>query len=158
MAARRDWDAEEAGEIIARHRHLDGAMLPILHAIQDAFGYVDDGAVPLIADALNLSRAEVLGVISFYHDFRRQPAGRHILRICRAEACQSMGCEALIDHVERRLAIGPGNTNPARSLTVEAVYCLGNCACSPAIMMDGELYGRVDARTIDGLIDRAVLA
>ncbi len=156
MTSRRNWDAGEAGDIIARHRGLDGAMLPILHALQDAFGYLDDAAVPLVADALNLSRAEVHGVISFYHDFRRRPPGRHLLRVCRAEACQAMGCDATIEHIKRRLGIDLGETLPTRSLTVEAVYCLGNCACSPAVMMDGKLHGRVDAEKIDRLIDQAV--
>jgi formate dehydrogenase subunit gamma len=155
MTARPDWDADEASEIIARHRDLEGAMLPILHALQDRFGHLDERAVPLVADALNLSRAEVHGVISFYHDFRRTPPGRHVLRVCRAEACQSMGGEALIEHITRRLDIELGETLPTRSLTVEAVYCLGNCACSPAVMMDGRLYGRVDAGKVDRLIDQA---
>jgi formate dehydrogenase subunit gamma len=156
MTARRHWDAGEAGEIIARHRDLEGAMLPMLHALQDAFGHIHDEAVPLLADALNVSRAEVHGVISFYHDFRRAPAGRHVLKICRAEACQSMGCDALIEHVTDRLAIELGDTDPTRSLTVEAVYCLGNCACSPAVMLDGRLHGRVDAGKADRLIDQAM--
>lgn len=156
MKTRRQWDAGEAGEIIARHRHLDGAMLPMLHALQDAFGYLDEAAIPLVADALNVSRAEVVGVIGFYHDFRREPPGRHVLKVCRAEACQSMGSDALVAHITGRLDMELGDTDPTRSLTVEAVYCLGNCACSPAVMMDGRLYGRVDARKADGLIDQAV--
>jgi formate dehydrogenase subunit gamma len=158
MAARHHWDAEEAAEIIARHRGVEGAALPILHALQDAFGHIDESAIPLIADALNLSRAEVIGVISFYHDFRREPAGRHVLKVCRAEACQSMGCEMLIDHITGRLDIDLGETDATRSVTVEAVYCLGNCALSPALMMDGKLYGRMDAKKADRLIDQAVRA
>lgn len=156
MATRRHWDAGEAAEIIARHRHLEGAMLPILHALQDAFGYVDEAAIPLLADSLNVSRAEVVGVISFYHDFRQEPPGRHVLKVCRAEACQSMGADALVEHITGRLDMALGKTDPTRSLTVEAVYCLGNCACSPAVMMDGRLYGRVDAGKADRLIDQAV--
>jgi formate dehydrogenase subunit gamma len=153
---RRHWDAGEAGEIVARYRHLEGAMLPVLHALQDAFGYVDEAAIPLVADALNVSLAEVHGVVSFYHDFRREPPGRHVLKVCRAEACQSMGCDALIAHITGRLDMALGGTDPTRNLTVEAVYCLGNCACSPAVMMDGRLYGRVDAGKADRLIDQAV--
>ncbi len=127
----------------------------MLHALQEEFGYVDARAVPQIADVLNLSEAEVHGVISFYHDFRRSPAGRHVLRICRAEACQSMGCETLVHHIESRLGIKLGETTPDRSLTVEPVYCLGLCALSPAAMLDGEPYGRVSLAIADMLIDGA---
>src|ERR1700685_135358 len=139
----RSWNTDEAAEIIAAQSGIPGALLPILHALQDAFGYVDESAVPVIADALNLSRAEVHGVITFYHDFRHAPAGRHVLRLCRAEACQSMGCDALIRHVEKRLGVELGKTTADRKFTVEAVYCLGNCALSPAAMLDGKLHGRV---------------
>jgi formate dehydrogenase subunit gamma len=133
--------------------HLPGALLPILHALQEEFGYVDKGAVPLVAEALNLSQAEVYGVISFYHDFREAPPGRHVLRICRAEACQSMGCEALVRHVENRLGVRVGETTDDGSFTAEAVYCLGNCALSPSAMLDGRLYGRVSPQVADFLID-----
>ena len=149
------WDAERAQRRIRDLQQQPGALLPILHALQDEFGYIDKAAVPLVADALNLSHAEVHGVISFYHDYRTRPPGRHTLQICRAEACQSMGCRALIDQVEDRFQIALGETTADRSLTVEAVYCLGNCACSPAVMLDGKLYGRVSAKALDGLIDQA---
>jgi formate dehydrogenase subunit gamma len=149
------WDANRAQALIQGLKHLPGALLPILHAIQEEFGYVDAAATPLIADALNLSRAEVHGVISFYHDFRNAPAGKHVLRICRAESCQAMGCDALIAHVERRSGIQLGDTTSDGSLTVEQVFCLGNCALSPAVMLDGEPYGRVSARVADFLIDSA---
>jgi formate dehydrogenase subunit gamma len=155
MATGREWNAEEADELIAARRDLPGALLPILHAIQDRFGYVAKEAVPSIAKALNISRAEVHGVISFYHDFRSEPAGRHILKLCRAEACQSMGCDALIEHVEQRLHAGLGETTTSRNFSLEAVYCLGNCALSPAIMLDGKLHGRVDNAKIDRLIEQA---
>ena len=134
---------------------MPGALLPILHALQDEFGYVDKAAVPLIADALNLSHAEVHGVISFYHDFRLTPPGRHVLKMCRAEACQSMGCESTIRHVQDRLGVKLGETTEDRSFTVEPVYCLGNCALSPAVMLDGKLYGRVSSEVADFLIDSA---
>ena len=104
------WDADRALSRIRELEHLPGALLPILHALQEEFGYVDKAAIPLVADALNLSQAEVHGVISFYHDFRQAPPGRHVLRICRAEACQSMGCEALVRHVENRLGVQLGET------------------------------------------------
>jgi formate dehydrogenase subunit gamma len=149
------WDADRALAKIRELEHLPGALLPILHALQDEFGYVDKAAVPLIADALNLSHAEVHGVISFYHDFRHSPPGRHVLKMCRAEACQSMGCESTIRHVEKRLGVRLGETSDDRSFTVDAVYCLGNCALSPAVMLDGKLYGRVSREVADFLIDSA---
>jgi formate dehydrogenase subunit gamma len=123
--------------------------------LQDEFGYVDKAAIPLVARALNLSHAEVHGVVSFYHDFRHDEPGRHVLKMCRAEACQSMGCENMIRHVENRLGIKLGGTTEDRSFTVEAVYCLGNCALSPAVMLDGKLYGRVSSDVADFLIDEA---
>ena len=149
------WDADRALSRIRELEHLPGALLPILHALQEEFGYVDKAAVPLVADALNLSQAEVHGVLSFYHDFRETPAGRHVLRICRAEACQSMGCDALVEHVEKRLGVKLGQTTADRSLTVEPVYCLGNCALSPSVMLDGKPYGRVSPQVADSLIDNA---
>lgn len=147
------WDADRALTRIRELEHLPGALLPILHALQDEFGYIDSAAVPLVADVLNLSRAEVHGVISFYHDFRHSPPGRHILRICRAEACQSMGCEALVEHVEKRLGVKVGETSHDRSFTIQPIYCLGNCALSPAVMLDDKLYGRVSPEVADFLIE-----
>ncbi|MGA9939602.1 MAG: formate dehydrogenase subunit gamma [Candidatus Acidiferrales bacterium] len=155
MANPQAWDADRALTKIRELEHLPGALLPILHALQDEFGYVDKAAVPLIADVLNLSHAEVHGVISFYHDFRHSPPGKQILKMCRAEACQSMGCEGTIRHVEKRLGVRLGETTDDRSFTVDAVYCLGNCALSPAVMLDGKLYGRVSREVADFLIDSA---
>jgi formate dehydrogenase subunit gamma len=152
MAAYRPWNADEAEEIIAQHREVPGAMLPLLHALQDAFGYVDAAAIPAIASALNISRAEVHGVISFYHDFRDHPPGRHVLKVCRAEACQSMGCNTLVDHLEQSLGVALGNTTRDGTVTLEAVYCLGNCALSPAMMLDGKLYGRVTPTRAERLL------
>ena len=129
--------------------------MPILHALQDEFGYVPSESIPLIADALLLSRAEVVGILNFYHDFRQAPAGRQILRVCRAESCQSMGCEALVAHLQQRLGIAMGETTPDGAITLETVYCLGNCALSPAILIDGELYGRVSPERADRILDAA---
>jgi formate dehydrogenase subunit gamma len=155
MSTSQGWDADRGLARIQELERLPGALLPILHALQDEFGYVDKAAIPLVASALNLSHAEVHGVVSFYHDFRHDPAGRHVLKLCRAEACQSMGCEKMIRHVENRLGVKLGATTEDRSFTVEAVYCLGNCALSPAVMLDGKLYGRVSSDVADFLIDDA---
>jgi formate dehydrogenase subunit gamma len=106
----------------------------------------------LIADALLLSRAEVVGIISFYHDFRQEPRGRHLLRVCRAESCQAMGCDALLEHLKRSLGVGPGQTTPDGAITLETVFCFGNCALSPAVMLDGSLHGRVSTQKADRLV------
>jgi formate dehydrogenase subunit gamma len=155
MSVGQVWDADRALLRIRELGRLPGALLPILHALQDEFGYVDKAAVPLIAETLNISHAEVHGVIGFYHDFRHAPAGRHILKMCRAESCQAMGCESMIRHVEKRLGVRLGETSADQNFTVEPVYCLGNCALSPAVMLDGKLYGRVSVEVADFLIDRA---
>lgn len=147
------WDRERGREIIQRLRELPGACLPILHALQDEFGYVHPDAIPLIADALLLSRAEVVGVIGFYHDFRQEPPGRHVLKVCRAEACQSMGCESLVSHLRSRLGIGMDETTPDGALTLKTVYCLGNCALSPAVLLDDRPFGRVSPQRVDEILD-----
>ena len=139
-------------QAIAEHRTLPGALLPVLHAIQDALGFIPPDAVPQIARALNLSQADVHGVISFYHDFRSEPPGRHVLKLCRAEACQAMGSEALAAHLTQRLGVAWKQTSPDGALTIEPVYCLGNCALSPAAMLDGKLRGRVTAPALDDII------
>lgn len=131
-------------DAIAAHRHREGPLLPILHEIQKDAGYIPDGAIPLLADAMQTTAAEIHGTISFYHDFKRAPQGRHVLRLCRAESCQSMGSEALHDEVQRRLGISWGETTPDGQVTLEAVYCLGLCACSPSAMIDERPMGRVD--------------
>ena len=136
--------------IVAR-KDLAGPLIPILHGIQDALGYVPDDAVPVVAHALNLSRAEVEGVISFYHYFRRHPSGRHVIHLCRAEACQSMNAPALEAHAKRRLGVDFHGTTADGAFTLEPVYCLGNCALAPALMIDGELYGRVSADRFDAV-------
>jgi formate dehydrogenase subunit gamma len=153
MTHAQTWDAERGRARIQELQTLPGALLPILHALQGDFGYVDPEAVPMIAEALNISVAEVHGVISFYHDFHTEPHGRHVLKMCRAEACQSMGCDSVISHVENKLDIKLGQTTADGALTVEAVYCLGNCALSPSVMLDGKPYGRVSKDVVDFLVD-----
>jgi formate dehydrogenase subunit gamma len=147
------WNNEGAAARIEELRHLPGALLPMLHALQEEFGYIDKAAVPMIADALNLSRAEVHGVISFYHDFREAPPGRHVLKLCRAEACQSMGAEALAAAARERLRIGWGETTLDGRVTLEPVFCLGLCACAPAAMVDGRVFGGLDRARLMSLID-----
>ncbi|MCB1578771.1 MAG: formate dehydrogenase subunit gamma, partial [Xanthomonadales bacterium] len=132
---------------------VPGALLPILHGIQDALGHVPPAAVPVIAEALNLSRAEVHGVISFYHHFRSVAPGRHVLRLCRAEACQAMGARGVEAHLRARLGIGFNETTADGALTLEPVYCLGNCACAPSAMLDDRVHGRLSVERIDRLID-----
>lgn len=146
------WDADLARAIVERHSGRAGALLPILHDLQGAFGYIDRQALPLVAAALNISKAEVHGVVSFYHDFRSAPAGDHVLKICRAEACQSMGAERLITDMEARHGLRMGETTADGRITVEAAYCLGNCALSPAAMLDGELIGRLDSARLDAMV------
>jgi formate dehydrogenase subunit gamma len=138
--------------VIARLKDEPGPLLPILHGVQDALGYVPPAAVPLIADGLNLSRADVHGVITFYHYFRDTPPGRHVLHLCRAEACQSMNSRALEAHAKAQLGVGFHQTSPNGAFTLEPVYCLGNCALSPAMMIDGQLYGRVTPERFDDLV------
>lgn len=151
----RAWDQATALTIIDSHRAEPGALLPIFHALQDTFGYVDREALPLIAEALNISRAEVHGVMSFYHDFRDEPAGRTVIKICRAEACQSVGCQGLVDHVDARHGITLGETTADGAVTVEEVFCLGNCALGPSAMVDGKPLGRMTREKLDHLIAAA---
>lgn len=142
--------------IVAAQRTQRGALLPILHAIQAELGYVPQEAVPLLAGELNLSRADVHGVVSFYHDFRREPAGRTTVRICRAEACQAVGADALVTCARDQVGVGPGETTADGSVTVEQVFCLGNCALGPSVQLNGEVYGRVSADRLRSLLDEAV--
>ena len=153
MIDRAAWlDAVE--RILAKLQGMPGGLLPILRAIQEEVGYVPPESVPLIAESLNLSRAEVHGVISFYHDFRTEPPGRHILHICRAESCQSVGAEALLSHACEHLGVDVHGTSADGAVTLEPVYCLGNCALSPAVMVDHRnLYGRVTADRLDVVLD-----
>lgn len=153
MHAAAPWNAATAAEIIARHKDRPGALLPLLHALQERFGHIPDEAVRPVAEALNLSRAEVHGVITFYHDFRRNPAGRHVLKLCQAEACQSMGSRALAAAVQESLGIALGETTPDGRLTLEPVYCLGLCATAPSAMLDGEVHGRLTPARAAALLE-----
>ncbi len=155
MSMTSNWDPARAVEVIRQLQDIPGALLPILHALQEEFGYVDNAAIPVIAEALNISKAEVHGVITFYHDFRHHPPGQHILKMCRAEACQSMGCDKTIQHVENRLGVKLGETTADGAFTVEQVFCLGLCAMSPAVMLDGKPYGRVSPQVAETLVDSA---
>lgn len=146
------FERETIARILAAWKDAPGALLPILHGVQDALGHVPPACVALIAHELNLSRAEVHGVISFYDRFRSAPAGRHTIYICRAEACQAMGARALETHAKRRLGIGFHETTADGEFTLEPVYCLGNCACSPSLLIDRELHGRVNAERFDELL------
>ena len=146
------WDVTRGSEIIAEHAAQDGATLVILHALQEAFGYVPEAAIPMVASALNLSRAEVHGVVTFYHDFCDKPAGRHVLKLCRAEACQAAGGDALAERAEAMLGIALGSTTADQRLTLEPIYCLGLCATAPSAMLDGRLIGRLDAARIDAIV------
>ncbi|WP_206021088.1 formate dehydrogenase subunit gamma [Antarcticimicrobium luteum] len=146
---------EEIAALIDSQIALEGPLLPILHAIQSACGYVPQMAVPMIADALNITAAEVHGVMSFYHDFREVPAGRHVVRICRAEACQAMGGTALAEATLARLGLEWHGTTANGVVTIEPVYCLGLCACAPAAMVDDRVVGRVDAARMDAILTEA---
>lgn len=147
------WNVEEVSLIIQGLKDKPGALLPILHAVQDHLGYVPSDSVPLIARTLNLSRAEVHGVISFYHYFRESPPGRETVHICRAEACQAMGSDALEAHAKQRLGIDYHENTSDGQFSLEPVYCLGNCACSPSIMVGKEVYGRVSPERFDEIIE-----
>jgi formate dehydrogenase subunit gamma len=140
---------------VAAHRGERGALLPILHDIQATFGYVDPAVVPVLADELNLSRADVHGVISFYHDFRKAPvAGTHV-RVCRAEACQAAGAEELVAHVKDRLNTDVGGSSPDREATLDQVFCFGNCALGPTVEINGKVAGRVTPQRFDALLEKA---
>ena len=146
------WSAEKAAALVAPLTTQPGPLIEALHALQRHFGYVDERAVPLLAETLNLSRADVHGVLSFYHYFRTTPPGRHTLRICRAEACQSMGAAALVRQAEQTLGCDLHETSADGAVSLEPVYCLGNCACAPAVMVDETLHGRVDGAKLDALV------
>lgn len=141
--------ADRAIGIIDQLKSKEGPLLPILHELQEEFGYVPQETLPLIAQALNISRAEVHGVFTFYHDYRDHPAGRHVLKLCRAEACQSMGGDALADRARELLGIDWHGTTADGAVTLEPIYCLGLCACAPAAMLDGEVIGRLDAEQLE---------
>jgi formate dehydrogenase subunit gamma len=156
MPAARPLPAEERAKVDAvleRLGRLPGALLPVLHGVQEALGYVPPGAVPVIANGLNLSRAEVHGVISFYHYFRSEKPGRHVLYLCRAEACQAVGAAALERHVKQKLGVDFHQTTADGRYTLQPVYCLGNCACGPSLMIDQDLHARMSAQRFDALLE-----
>lgn len=139
-------------DILAAHSGLEGPLLPILHAVQATFGFVPQEALPVIAKHLNISRAEIHGVVSFYHDFREAPAGRHIVKLCRAEACQAMGADRVAAHAKTVLGVDWHGTTTDGAITLEPVFCLGLCACAPAALVDGQVKGRVNEVHLDTLI------
>ncbi|HET6503313.1 MAG TPA: formate dehydrogenase subunit gamma [Amycolatopsis sp.] len=143
---------ERVRAVVAAHQGERGALLPILHHLQEEFGYLDREVVGLVAAELNLSRADVHGVVSFYSDFRTEPAGRTELRVCRAEACQSVGAETLLAHAEQVLGIKAGQTTPDGTVSLDQVFCLGNCALGPAAQLNGRLHGRLDVSRLDTLL------
>jgi formate dehydrogenase subunit gamma len=146
------WSAERTAQIISEHCGSGGPLLPILHAIQKEFGCVPENAVPLVAQALNLSRAEVHGVVTFYHDFKSEPQGRRVLKLCRAEACQAAGGDALAARAQMRLGVDFGATTADGRVTLEPVYCLGLCSVSPAAVLDGKIVARLDEKRLDALL------
>jgi len=150
--------ADRLTDILADHRGLEGPLLPILHAVQAAWGHIPQSALPMIAHDLNITRAEVHGVISFYHDFREHAAGRHVVKLCRAEACQSMGADRVADHAKRALGVDWHGTTADGAVTLEPVFCLGLCACAPAALVDGRVVGRVDEARFDALLAELGLA
>lgn len=156
MAAHEPWSTERASGIIAAYAGRESALMPMLHAVQQTFGFVPHQAVPLIAQALNLSRAEVHGTISFYHDFRREPAGRHILKLCRAEACQALGADRLHAQLQDQFGVGWHETTADGTVTLEPVFCLGLCAVGPSALLDETPLARLEAETVtDALRDAA---
>ncbi len=148
-----DWSPDTIRQEVAALQQKAGALLPILHAIQDRIGYVPEAAVPIIAEMLQQTRADIHGVISFYHYFRTRPAGSHVLEVCRAEACQARGGRALERHVQQRLGVGYHQTTIDNEFSLEPVYCLGNCACGPSIRVNNEVIGRVTPQKFDQLAD-----
>jgi formate dehydrogenase subunit gamma len=155
VASHTPWNADTARAVVAEKKSMPGSLLPILHALQEEFGYIDREAEPLIAAALNISRAEVHGVVTFYHDFREQPAGRHVLKLCRAESCQAAGGDGLAARAEQLLGIPFGGTTADGRITLEAVYCLGLCSVSPSAMLDDKIHARLDEKKLDALVARA---
>jgi formate dehydrogenase subunit gamma len=143
---------DQIEKIIGRYRGQPGPLLIVLHAIQEEFGYIPEEAEPVVAEGLNLSRAEVHGVVTFYHFFRHHPPGRHVVQICQAESCKSMNSDKLTEHARRALGIEMNQTTADGLFTLEPVYCLGNCACSPAMMVDGEIYGRLTNARFDAVL------
>jgi formate dehydrogenase subunit gamma len=139
-------------DILAQHKGLEGALLPILHAVQAEFGHVPQEALPIIARDLNISRAEAYGVMSFYHDFREKPAGRHVVKLCRAEACKAVGADSVAAHAQKELGVDWHETTADGKVTLEPIFCLGLCACGPAAIVDGQLVARLDEAKLSKII------
>jgi formate dehydrogenase subunit gamma len=154
MDTAHSWDEAAVESIALSLRDKPGALMLILRRVQDTIGWVPPDSVPVIAKILNLSRAEVHGVVTFYHDFRHAPPGKNVIKVCRAESCQSMGAVALAEHVKKSLSCDFGQTSPDGTFTLDAVYCFGNCACSPAVMVNGKLLGRVTPKSFDEVIGK----
>lgn len=144
--------SQEVSRILAQFKDRPGPLLEVLHAVQAAIGFIPPHSIGLIAEGLNLSRADVHGVVTFYHHFRSAPPGRHVLQVCRAESCQALGAQALAEHARTRLGVDFHESTPDGRLSLEPVYCLGNCACSPAVMLDGRPYGRMTPARLDALL------
>ncbi len=155
MDTAHSWDPAAVESIARPLKDKPGALMLILRRVQDALGWVPPDSVAMIAKILNLSRAEVHGVVTFYHDFRHQPPGKNVIKVCRAESCQAMGAVALAEHIKERLNCDFGQTSADRAFTLDAVYCLGNCACSPAMAVNGKLLGRVTPNRFDEIIAKA---
>ncbi|PPQ36461.1 formate dehydrogenase subunit gamma [Rhodopila globiformis] len=153
MADFEPWNENRARAIIAAETSRPGAALPILHAMQAAFGCIPPAAEPLVAAALNITRAEMHGIVTFYHEFRRTPPGRHVLHVCRAEACQSVGGEAVAAHLRAALDVEWHETTRDGAVTLEPVFCLGLCACGPSALLDGQPIGRLDAARVDRMLE-----
>ena len=143
---------DEISAVIGPLSKMPGALLPILHALQDRFGHVPESAVPLVAKALNLSRAEVHGAITFYHHFRQHPAGRHVVHVCRAEACQAVGADTLVEHARKTLGCDFHETTKDNAITLEPAYCLGQCAIGPSLLIDDEIHAKVTPARFDSLV------
>ena len=155
-ASYREFSTDLAATTVEEFRNRPGALIEALHRLQETFGYIDDAALPLLAKLFNLSRAEVHGVASFYHDFRRSKPACYTIRVCQAEACQAVGAEQLTTDIKQQLGCGFHETSTDGNFTLEPVYCLGNCALSPAVMLDGRLHGRVTSERIDAILAAAV--
>jgi formate dehydrogenase subunit gamma len=155
MDSSQSWDRDAVQSIALSLKDRPGALMVILRRVQDTLGWVPPDCIPTIAKILNLSRAEVHGVVSFYHDFRHQPPGKNIIKVCRAESCQAMGALALAEHIKRRLNCDFGQTSADGAHTLDAVYCFGNCACSPAVAVNGELFGRMTPKCFDEVFGKA---
>lgn len=158
MPAAGDWTPAMVRDEADALKHKPGALLPILHAVQNRIGYIPEGAVGIIAEVLQQTRAEVHGVISFYHHFRTHPVGSKVVHVCRAEACQSMGGRALEAHIKARLGVDYHGTTADNEFTLEPVYCLGNCACAPSIRVNDDIHGRITPQKFDRLADKLTTA